>query len=107
VLGFTQNRIGLRPEHALRTGDRTFHPDSGAPFELAPGEAFTMLIEDPNRTVRMPNVTALDTGTITVFFDDRTKWDTGNHRYSRPAAEPGKWTKISFEEWAGRQKSAE
>lgn len=99
VLGFTQNRVGRRPEHALHSGDRTFRPDSGAPFELTPGEEFTMLIEDPNRTVPIPDVTALDTGTITVFFDDGTMWVSVNHSYSRPAAEPGKWTKISYEEW--------
>jgi hypothetical protein len=97
VLGFAQNRVGRRPEHALHSGDRTFHPDNGAPFELAPGEEFTMLIEDPNRRVPIPNVTALDTGTITVFFDDRSKWVSVNHRNSRPAVEPGKWTKNSFE----------
>ena len=107
VLGSAQNRVGLRPEHALHSGDRTFRPDTGAPFELPPGEEFTILIEDPNRPVFVSNVTALDTGTITVFFDDGTQWISVNHSYSRPASEPGKWTKISFEEWASKRKSAE
>jgi len=53
------------------------------------------------------SIRGIDTGTITVFFDDGTRWISVNHRYGRPAAEPGKWTKISFEEWAGKQKSAE
>jgi len=107
VLGSAQNRVGRRPEHALHSGDRIFRPVTVAPFELVPGEEFTMLIEDPKRRLPKPNVTALDTGTITVFFDDGTRWISVNHSYSRPAAEPGKWTKISFEEWAGKQKSAE
>src|ERR1035437_4255201 len=47
VLGFTQNRVGQRPEQALHSGDRTFPPDTDASFELAPGEEFTMPIEDP------------------------------------------------------------
>jgi hypothetical protein len=113
-LGFAQNRVGRRPEHALHAGDRTFAPDTDAPFELAPGADFTMLIENPKnysklkafieRRMLMSNVDALHSGTITVFFHDGTRWVSINHSYSRPAAEPGKWTKISFEEWAGNQK---
>jgi hypothetical protein len=28
VLGYAQNRVGRRPEHALHSGDRTFRPDT-------------------------------------------------------------------------------
>jgi hypothetical protein len=44
------------------------------------------------------NVTAMDGGTLTVFFEDGSRWISINHRYSRPAEQPGKWTKLSFEE---------
>lgn len=117
LLGFTQNRVGQRPEHALHSGDRTFPPDTNASFELAPGEEFTMPIEDPRdypalRTrieerLPMSSVTAMDSQAVTVFFEDRTRWISVNHSYSRPAAQPGKWIKLSFEEWAGKQRTSE
>jgi hypothetical protein len=112
VLGLAQNRVGRRPDAALHSDGRTLPPDTDAPFKLAPGEEFTMSIEDPkdypklkaNIERRMPisNVMALDSGTITVFFDDGTRWVSINHSYSRPSAPPGKWTKIPFEEWIGK-----
>jgi hypothetical protein len=118
VLGFTQNRVGQRPEQALHSGDRTFPPDTDASFELAPGEEFTMPIEDPRdypalkarieKRLPISSVTAMDGGTVTVFFEDGTRWISVNHSYSRPAAQPGKWTKLSFEEWAaGKQRTSE
>jgi hypothetical protein len=117
ALGFTQNRIGQRPEHALHSGQHTLPPDTNPSFELQPGEEFTMPIEDPKdypalRTrieKRLPisSVTALDSQAVTVFFEDGTKWISANHSYNRPAAQPGKWTKISYEEWAGKQKLSE
>jgi hypothetical protein len=53
------------------------------------------------------NLTAIDGGIVTVFFEDGTRWISLNHSYSRPAEQPGKWTKLSFEEWAGKQKTSE
>ncbi|MGA8503175.1 MAG: hypothetical protein WB683_16590 [Candidatus Sulfotelmatobacter sp.] len=117
AVGFTQDRVGQRPGQALHSGGRTFPPDTNPSFELAPGEEFTMPIEDPRdypalRTrieERLPisSVTAMDSQAITVFFEDGTRWISASHSYSRPAAQPGKWTRISYEEWAGKQKTSE
>lgn|ERR1035437_434893 len=114
VLGVTQNRVGQRPEHASGHG---FAPDTDPPFELAPGEEFTMPIENPKdypalkarieKERPISNLTAIDGGIVTVFFEDGTRWISLNHSYSRPAEQPGKWTKLSFEEWAGKQKTSE
>jgi hypothetical protein len=116
-LGIVQNRIGQRPEHALHTDGRSFPPDADPPFELSPWQEFTMVFENPQDypTLKahietwgpISNVTAVDGGIVTVFFEDGTKWVSVSHSYSRPAEQPGKWTKISYEEWAGQPKSAE
>jgi hypothetical protein len=115
--GFTLNQVGQKPEQALHSGDRTFPPDTEASFELAPGEEFTMPIEDPRDysalreriEERLPisSVTDIDGQAVTVFFEDGTRWVSLNHSYSRPAEQPGEWTKLSYEEWAGKQKSSE
>jgi hypothetical protein len=118
VPGFTQNRIGQRPEHELHSGDRTFPPDTNASFELAPGEEATMPIEDATdypalkarieKWMPISTVTAMNGGTLTVYFEDGTRWISANHSYSRPAPQAGKWTKLSFEEWAaGKQRASE
>jgi hypothetical protein len=117
VPGWTQNRMGQRPEHALHADGRTFPPDTDAPFELAQGEEFTMPIEDPEdypalkarieNNLPISNVTAMAGGIVTVFFEDGTKWVNISHSYSRPAEQPGEWTKISFEEWADQPKTSE
>jgi hypothetical protein len=116
-LGFTQNRVGQKPEQALHSDDRTFPPVTNASFELAPVEEFTMPIEDPRdypalRTrieerLPMSSVTAMDSQAVTVFFEDGTRWISFNHSYSLRSAQPGKWTRISYEEWAGKQKASE
>lgn len=118
MLGFTQNRVGQRPEHALFADGRAFPPDTDAPFELAQGEEFTMPIEDPEnypalkarieKKLPISNVTALDGGIVSVFFEDGTKWVGAlSHSYSRPAEQPGKWTRISYAEWVVQPKTSE
>jgi hypothetical protein len=120
TLSFIQNRTGQRPEHALPNvaNGRTFPPDTNAPFELVQGEEFTMPIEDPkdypalqarieNHMLPISNVTAMEGGTVTVFFEDGTRWVSTSNIYSRPAEQPGKWTRISYGEWAGRPKTPE
>jgi hypothetical protein len=92
-------------------------PDTNASFELATGEEFTMPIEDPRdyaalRTrieERLPisSVTAMESQAVTVFFEDGTRWVSVNHGYSRPATQPGEWTRVSYEEWAGKRKASE
>lgn len=116
VLGTIQNQVGQRPEHARYANGRAF-PDTNPSFELAPGEESTMLMENPNdysnfkahieKERPISKVTAIDGGIVTVFFDDSTRWISINHSYSRPAEQPGEWTKISYEEWAGKQKTSE
>src|ERR1700728_107398 len=117
VLGFTQNRVGQRPEHALHANGRSLPPDSDPPFELAPEQMFTMPIENPQESpalktrieTRLPisSVKAIHGGIVTVFFADGTRWVSVNHSYSRPAEQPEKWTRISYEEWAGKPKASE
>ena len=90
---------------------RAFPPDTNPPFALAPGEKVTMPIEDPEdypalktrieKWRPISDVTAMDGGIMTVFFEDGTRWVSLNHSYSRPAEQAGEWTKPSFEEWAG------
>jgi hypothetical protein len=116
VAGFTRNQVGLKPEHALHSGDHTFPPDT-ASFELTPGEEFTRSIEDPRDysalreriQERLPvsSVMDIDGQAVTVFFEDGTRWVSISHSYSRPGGQPGEWTKLSYEEWAGKQKSSE
>lgn len=55
----------------------------------------------------MSSVTAMDSQAVTVVFEDGTRWISFNHSYSLRAAQPGKWTRISYEEWAGKQKTSE
>ena len=117
LLGFIQNRLGQRPEHARYASGRALPPNTDPPFDLAPGEELTMSMESPNdysefkahieRDRPISKVTAIDGGIVTVFFDDSTRWISINHSYSRPAEQPGEWTKISYEEWAGKQKTSE
>jgi hypothetical protein len=117
VLGSTQNRVGQRPEHALYTSGRASPPDTDPPFELASGEESTMPIENPKDypalktriEERLPisSVTAMDSQAVTVFFEDGTRWISVNHSYSRPAGQRGEWTKLPFEEWAGKEKTSE
>jgi len=116
ILSFAQNRVGKRPEHALHTDDRILPPDTDAPFELAQGEEFTMPVEDPKdylalkarieKKLSISNVTAMVGGIMSVFFEDGTRWISISRSYSRPAEQPGKWTTISYEEWAGQPKNS-
>jgi hypothetical protein len=103
VLGQAHNTVGWRPEHALyseRTG-RASAPDSTRrpAFELAPGEEFTILLEDPEDyaslksavEARQPisTIRACDADMGTIFFADGTKW--ASHRYWRPTEQPGRY----------------
>jgi hypothetical protein len=117
MLGFTENQVGQRPEHALHVIGGTLPPDTYASFELAQGEEFTMPIEDPKdypalkahieKKLPISNATAMMGGIVAVFFDDGTRWFSVSHTYGRPAPDPESWTRISYEEWAGQPKSSE
>jgi hypothetical protein len=109
-LGQASNVVGWRPEYALylvRLG-RTSAPDSTRrpAFELAPGQEFTILLENPEdypalRTqveARQPmsTITACDADMGNVFFTDGTKW--ASHRYGRPTEQPGRYEIIPASE---------
>lgn len=112
ILGQASHEVGWRPEHALyssltgkqREPDTTRRPA----FTLGPGQEFTISLEDPEnyeslRTrvgtrTAMSNVNACNAQVSTVFFEDGTMWQ--GHHYRRAGDEPGKWTTISFGDWA-------
>jgi hypothetical protein len=112
ILGQALNIVGWRPERALysvRLG-HAVKPDSERrpPFELAPQQQFTMMLEDPQSysdlkssvELRQPMsaVTACDTEIFDVFFEDGTRWS--EHHYLQAADEPGHWRTISFDDWS-------
>jgi hypothetical protein len=112
VLGQASNVVGWRPEHALysmRLG-HAVKPDTDKrpAFELAPGQEFTISIEDSlnystlqsevEKRAPISNVTACSARVSTIFFDDGTMWQP--HAYSRAADDAGSWRRITFEEWA-------
>jgi hypothetical protein len=119
VLGHTSNTVGRRPEQALYStslGHRLKPDMATAPFELAPGQEFTMSLEPPGdyqslkSTVEekqpLSSVTACNGGISQIFFEDGTLWQ--GHRYLRPDPDqPGHWIRMSFEQWSGAKKSAE
>jgi hypothetical protein len=109
-LGQASNVVGWRPEHALylvRLG-RASAPDSTRrpTFELAPGQEFTIPLQDPKTysdlkssvEARQPmsTINACDGGTGNVFFADGTKW--ASHRYWRPTDQPGRYEIIPADE---------
>jgi hypothetical protein len=118
-LGQAGNVVGWRPKHALysvRTG-LIAQPDSDRrpPFVLAPGQEFTIALQNPEDyadlkssvEARQPmsTVTACDAQIGDIFFEDGTRW--GEHRYLRAGEQPGRWTTISFDEWTTIAKTGE
>ncbi len=111
LVGNVSNIVGRRPEEALYSAvlGHRLKPDTGrAPFELAPGQEFTMPIEDPDEYSAlksriqekqpMSSVTACNSGVAQIFFDDGTQWS--GHRYLRADLDrPGHWIEMSFEDW--------
>lgn len=107
IPGQVNHEVGWRPEHALyslRTGkmrppDSTLRPA----FRLAPRQQYTLSLADQESydavrgSVDMATINAINGG-ISLFFEDGTKWEHFN--YYRADQEPGKWTRISFEEWS-------
>ena len=107
ISGHVYHEVGWRPEHALyslhtgkmRPPDSTLRPA----FRLAPKHQYTLSLADQQSydevrgSVDMATINAINGG-ISVFFEDGTKWE--GYHYYRAAEEPGKWTQISFEEWA-------
>jgi hypothetical protein len=119
ILGHTSNTVGRRPEQALYSASlgHRLKPDAAtAPFELAPGQEFTVPIEKPDdyqalksgieEKQPVSSVTACNGGISQIFFEDGTQWQ--GHRYLR--ADPdqlGHWIRMSLEEWSSAKKSAE
>jgi hypothetical protein len=111
VVGSATNIVGRRPEEALYSAvlGHNLKPDTAvAPFELEPGQAFTMALESPDDypTLKssieekepISNVAACNGGISQVFFGDGTQWQS--HHYLRADLEHrGHWIRMSFEEW--------
>jgi hypothetical protein len=104
--GTTENAVGQRPQQALYspTLGRWLKPDRRAPVEVAPGEEITLALENPKEYATLKSrigssVTGCNAMVGHIFFEDGTKWE--GHNYYRPDPEhPGRWIKISFEEWS-------
>jgi hypothetical protein len=92
VVGSATNIVGRRPEEALYSAvlGHNLKPDTAvAPFELEPGQAFTMALESPDDypTLKssieekepISNVAACNGGISQVFFGDGTQWQS--HHY--------------------------
>lgn len=98
------NTVGRRPEHALYSTalKRSLVADSRPGFELAPGQEFTMPIQDPALypalKQRAGEVSGCNSSITTIFFSDGTKWE--GHAYFRPAEQRGAYSQISFEDWS-------
>jgi len=113
LVGSASNVVGRRPDEALYSASlgRRLKPDSArAPFELAPGQEFTMPVESPadyealrsriEEKQPMSSVTACNGGISQVFFQDGTQWQ-GHHYLRADLERPGRWVRMSFEEWSG------
>jgi hypothetical protein len=110
ILGQARNVVGWRPEHALysaRLGRSSAEDSTRRPaFSLAPGQEFTIPIQDPKTysdlkssiEAREPlsTVNACDADIGTIFFADGTKW--GGHNYMRPTDQPGRYEIIPASE---------
>jgi hypothetical protein len=112
ILGQLNHSVGHRPKAALYsmlTGHE-LHPDSGPAFELAPGQTYTIALEDPAIYGGLKSSVEESKGSISaanacngpgvgiVFFEDGTQWQ--GHRYLR--ADPdtrGHWITITRDEW--------
>ncbi len=118
VLGHTVNAIGRRPEDALYSPllGHKLKPDTRARFQLAPGEDFTINLEDPEdyealkssieEKQPMSSAAACNAGINQIFFEDGTQWH--GHRYLREDPEhPGHWIAVSFKEWSSAAKATE
>lgn len=112
ILGQASHEVGWRPEHALYStlAGKQREPDSTRrpAFTLGPKQEFSISLEDPEKyeslrssveaRTLMSNINACNGQVSAAFFEDGTMWQ--DHHYRRAAEEPGKWTTISFEDWA-------
>jgi hypothetical protein len=114
ALGVAGNVLGHRPKHALysATLGHAIKPDEDKrpPFELAPGQEVTMALEDPELYPALNSrigsgVAGCNSSVVRVFFEDGTQWQS--HSYFRPADQPGRYTRISFEEWSSGAKTGD
>jgi hypothetical protein len=119
LVGNIGNAVGRRPEQALYSAllGHRLQPDTDrAPFELAPGQEFTMALENPDEYPALrsrieekqpiSSVTACNSRIVRVFFEDGTQWQ--DHQYLRANPDqPGHWIPMSFEDWSGVGKTAE
>jgi hypothetical protein len=119
LVGSASNTVGRRPEQALysRLLGHTIKPDTSKdPLDLAPGEELSIAIENPENypALRsrieerqpMSSLTACDGGISRIFFDDGTQWQA--HSYLRADPErPGRWIRMSFEDWSGAKRAGE
>lgn len=115
VVGRVSNAVGRRPEEALYSTrlKRPLKADTAPAFELAPGQEFTIPLEDPQdypalksqveQTEPMSRVTACNGGIGTIYFEDDTKWHGMGNEYSKPVG-PGQWVTISFDQWSNYEK---
>jgi hypothetical protein len=112
ALGQLNNRVGLWPQAALYSImlGHELHPDPGPAFELAPGQTYTIALEDPanypglkssieERKESLSAANGCTGGVSDVFFADGTRWQW--HRYQ--SADPdkrGHWINLTPEEWS-------
>jgi hypothetical protein len=113
LVGQISNSVGRRPEQALYSAllGRRLKPDTAAPFELGPGQEFTLVLENPDdypalesrveERQPMSSITACNGGISRIFFDDGTQWQ-GHHYLRADLDHPGHWLRVSFQEWVLR-----
>jgi hypothetical protein len=110
AFGQANNIVGWRPEHALysvRLG-RTSGPDTDKrpAFELAPGQQFTISLQDPKTYSLLKSsvearqsistINGCDGGLGAIFFADGTQWQS--HKYLRPTEGPKRYELIPANE---------
>jgi hypothetical protein len=119
TVGRASNRVGWRPKNALYspiTG-KLHKPDADErpAFELAPGQEFTIALEDPQSYPSLKSqieavepisaVTACNSGIGDIYFEDGSRWN--QHQYWRATDQPGGWTTIPFDEWSSLAKTTQ
>lgn len=110
IVGQASNVLGWRPEHALyspRLGSaKAPDADQRPAFELAPGQKFTLPLQDPQTYSQLKStveakqplstINGCDASISAIFFADGTKWSS--HTYWRPAVQPGRYEVIPANE---------
>lgn len=112
TLGQLNNSVGHRPKAALYSMvlGHELHPDSGPAFELAPGQTYTIALEDPGIYAGLKSSVEERKGSISaangcagpgvsdVFFEDGTRWQGHHYQFADPNIR-GHWTNFTREEW--------